>query len=145
MAVSERLRSSWSPSRLAHHDNLRSSQWSKPQNFNRPPFGWTTTTTKSLPWYPFRCVEWKATLVTEAEFYAVIPGIFIFLWIRLLFIHKTHALSSLFSNYHLIKLAIFYEFQSGRISLNVSLSDSVLETKKPQASVNSTCRTILIS
>ena len=33
----------------------------------------------------------------------------------------------------------------GRISLNISLSDSVLETKKLQAKVlNSTCRTILV-
>ena len=54
--------------------------------------------------------------------------IFMFLRIsRLSFIHKTHALSSLFSNCHEKKLAGFYEPQFGRISLNISLSDSVLK------------------
>ena len=56
-------------------------------------------------------------------------SIFIFLWIRLLLIHKTYALSSTFSIYHGKKLACFYEPQFGRISPNISLSDSVLETK----------------
>ena len=56
-------------------------------------------------------------------------SIFIFLWFRLLLIHKTYALSSMFSIYHGKKLACFYEPQFGRISPNISLSDSVLETK----------------
>ena len=39
----------------------------------------------------------------------------------------------------------FYEPQFGRISLNISLSDSVLETKKLQAKVlNLTCRGIYV-
>ena len=43
------------------------------------------------------------------------------------------------------KLACFYEPQFCRVSLNISLSDSVLETKKLQAEVlNSTCRNIQV-
>ena len=41
------------------------------QKLHRPPFEWKN---KSLLWYPFRCVEWKVTSVTAAEFCrAVIP------------------------------------------------------------------------
>ena len=55
------------------------------------------------------------------------------------------ALSSSFTIFHVKKLACFCEPQFGRISLNISLSDSVLETKKLQAKVlNLTCRTILV-
>ena len=50
-------------------------------------------------------------------------AVFIFLWIRLSIIHETHFLSSLFSNYHVNKLACFHEPQLGRISLNIA--DSV--------------------
>ena len=72
MPVSERLRSRWGPSRLAHHGDLRSSKRSKPQELHRLPFEWKN---KSLLWYPFRCVEWKVTSVTAAEFCrAVIPS-----------------------------------------------------------------------
>ena len=43
------------------------------------------------------------------------------------------------------QLAYFCEPRLGRISLNISLSDPVLETKKLQAKVlNSTCRAILV-
>ena len=65
MAVSDRIWSCWSPSRLVHHGDLRSSQYSKPQKIHRPPFEWKN---KSLLWYPFRCVEFKVTSVTAAEF-----------------------------------------------------------------------------
>ena len=61
MTVSERLWSCSGPSPLAHHGDLRSSQWSKLQKFHRPPFDWTA---KSLLWCSLRCVEWKATTVT---------------------------------------------------------------------------------
>ena len=138
MPVSERLRSRWGPSRLAHHGDLRSSQWGKPQELNRPPFEWKN---KSLLGYPFRCVEWKATSVTALSSRAI----FMFRWIRLSFIHKTLALNCLFSTCHVKKLACFYEPQFCRVSLNISLSDSVLETKKLQAEVlNSTCRNIQV-
>ena len=40
------------------------------------------------------------------------------------FIHKTNALSSFFNNCHAKKLACLYEPQFGRISLNISPSDS---------------------
>ena len=46
---------------------------------------------------------------------------------RLLFIHKTLALNNLFSNCYVKKTR---EAQFERISLNISLSDSVLETKR---------------
>ena len=53
------------------------------------------------------------------------------------------ALSSLFTICHVKKLACFHEPQFGRISLNISLSDSVLEKEKLQAKMlNSTCRII---
>ena len=71
MTVSERLRSCWSPSRLAcaHQGDLPSSHWGKPQKLNRSHFEWTT---KSLLWYPYRCVDQKATSVTAAEFYCAV-------------------------------------------------------------------------
>ena len=73
----------------------------------RLPFKWAN---KSLLWHPFQFVEWKATSVTAAELYGtVIPSNLLFLWIQLLFIHKTHTLSILFSNCHGKKLACFYE------------------------------------
>ena len=53
--------------------------------------------------------------------------VFIFLWIRLSTIHKTHFLSSLFSKYHVKKLAYFHEPQLGRISLDIA--DSVFRLK----------------
>ena len=81
------------------------------------------------------CVEWNATSVTADEFYG--SGEF-----RLSFIRKTLALNSLFSNSHVKKIACFYGTQFGWISRNISLSESVLETKKLQTKVlNSTWRT----
>ena len=62
-------------------------------------------------------------------------AIFMFRWIRLSFIHKTLALKCLFSTCHVKELACFYEPQFGRVSLNISLSDSVLETKRLHAEV----------
>ena len=62
-------------------------------------------------------------------------AIFMFRWIRLSFIHKTLALNCLFSTCHVKELACFYEPQFGRVSLNISLSDSVLEIKILQAEV----------
>ena len=50
-------------------------------------------------------------------------AIFVFLYIRLSFLHKTHVLSSLFSDCYVKKLAWHYEPQFSRISLNISLSD----------------------
>ena len=64
-------------------------------------------------------------------------AIVMFRWMRLLFILKTLALNSLFSTCHVEKLACFYESQVSWSSLNISLSDSVLETKTLQA--NSLC------
>ena len=90
--------------------------------------------------------EWNVTSVTADEFYGSVigqsscSGKF-----RLSFIHNTLALNSLFSNCHVKKLACCYESQFGLISLNISLSESVLETKKLQTKVlNSTCRTVSV-
>ena len=64
---------------------------------------------------------------------------------RLSLIHNTLAFNSLFSCSHVKKLACFYEPQFGWIWLNISLSDSFLETTKLQAKVlNSTCRNISV-
>ena len=64
MTVLERPRSCCGPTRLAHHDDLQSSQSSKPHKLHRSPF---ERRTRSLLWYPFRCVEWKATSVTAVS------------------------------------------------------------------------------
>ena len=74
MTVSERLRSCWGPSRLAHHGDLRSEIIAVKQASQ------TTSATlrvknKSFLYYPSQRVERKATSVTAAEFYgAVIPS-----------------------------------------------------------------------
>ena len=53
--------------------------------------------------------------------------------------------SCLFSTCHVKKLECCYELQFGRISLNISLLDSVFETKKLQAKeINSTWRTLSV-
>ena len=85
---------------------------------------------KRLLWCPFRCYEWRAGSFTAAEFTALSSWvIFMFLWIRLSFIHKTQALGTLFCNCHVKILVCFYEPQVGRISLNISLSVFVLRLK----------------
>ena len=54
-------------------------------------------------------------------------AIFMFLWIRQSFIHKTHALSSSFSKLSCEKICVFF---LSRILLNISPPDFVLETEK---------------
>ena len=72
-------------------------------------------------------------------------AMFMFRWIWLSFIPKTFALYTLFSTCHVKKLACFYEPQFGRSSLNISISDSVEETKNLQAKVlNSTLRAVSV-
>ena len=103
MTVSERIWSWWGPSRLAHHGDLRSSQWSKPQKLHRP-----HRKNKSLLWYPFKCVEWKVTSVIGPSFAALSSqAIFMFRWIRLSLIQKTLALNSLFSTLSCEKTRVF--------------------------------------
>ena len=71
--------------------------------------------------------------------------IFMLRKIRLPFINKTHAWTVRCLIFMGKKLASFCEPQFGRISPNISLSDSTFETKKFQAkALNSTCRTMLV-
>ena len=71
--------------------------------------------------------------------------IFMFLWIRLSIIHKTHLLSSLFSKFHVKKLGCFHEPQIGRIYPNISLSNSFLRlTNFKRKKLNSSCRIIWV-
>ena len=72
-------------------------------------------------------------------------AILTFLWIPLLFFHKTHALSSLFSNCQVKKLVFFLSATIWPDFTEFFTSHSVLETKKLQATVlNSTCWTISV-
>ena len=69
------------------------------------PFEWKN---KSLLWYPFRCVEWKVTSVTAAEFCgAVIPSD-LHVPVNSAVVHsKTLALNSLFSTLSCEKTRVF--------------------------------------
>ena len=112
---------------IAASSSWQSSVIAMEQELNRLPFEWKN---KSFLWLSFQCVEWKATSVTAAEFYgAVIPS----------------DLHVLVNSAVVHPLAYFCEPRLSQISLNIPLSDSVLETKKLRAKVlNSTCRIILV-
>ena len=129
MMVSEQMQSCWGPLCLAHHGDLQSLQWSKPQELHWPPF---KRKNKSLLWYPFRCSEWKATSESLQPSFTVLSSwaIFMFWWIRLSFIHKTLALNSLFSTCHMKKLVCFNEPHSGHFSVNIPFSFCIGD-KKP--------------
>ena len=110
MTASERLRSCRGPSWLAYHGDLWSSRWSKPQKLHRSPFegqlrACSDIFSDALSGRPHQSQQLSYTALSSR-------ATFIFLWIRLLFIHKTHALSRLFSNRHVKKLAYFMSFNS---------------------------------
>ena len=136
MTVSERLRSWWGPSQLAHHGYLWSSQWSKPQIHKSAALrvkkirACSDILSDALSGRPHQSLQPSSMALSS-------QAIVMFRWMRLLFILKTLALNSLFSTCHVEKLACFYESQVSWSSLNISLSDSVLETKTLQA--NSLC------
>ena len=120
-----------SPSRLARHGDLRTSQWIMPQKLHRPSFEWKKIRACSdilsdalsrRPHHPkrsscsgeFGCRSFIKNLPWTLCFLFVMWKTYVFLWatIRLKFV-------------------------------NISRSDSVLETKNlPTKVLNSTCRTI---
>ena len=119
-----------SPSRLARHGDLRTSQWIMPQKLHRPSFEWKKIRACSdilsdalsrRPHHPKR-----SSCSGEfgcRSFIKNLPWTLCFLSCE--------------------KLTCFYEPQFGWSSLNISCSDSVLETKNlPTKVLNSTCRTI---
>ena len=144
MPMSERLQSPWGPSQLAHmaifghcsKANLR-------KYISRPSSekirACSDILSDELSGRPHQSVQPSVTALSSR-------AIFMFRWIRLSFLHKTPSLNCLFSTCHVKKLVCFYEPRTIlRVSLNISLSDSVLESKKIQAEVlNSTCRTVQV-
>ena len=78
----------------------------------------------------------KATSVTAAECHgAVIPSD-LYVPVNSAVVHSQNTRLELFvSTCHVKELACFYEPQFGRVSLNISISDSVLETRRLQAEV----------
>ena len=130
MTVSERLRSCRSSSRLAHHGDLRSSQQSKPQKSSRPPFEWTTG--RSLLWYPLRIVLMEGHISHSSRVlrrcHLEKSSCFLKFGCRSFTKHAPWSVCFLIAMWK--KLACFYELQIGRISMNISLPDSVLETNK---------------
>ena len=126
--MSERLRSCRGPSQLAHHRDRRISREESLRNYIGRPSSeqvkaCSDILSDAMSWRPHRSQQRSITALS-------LQAIFMFLWIRLSFILNTQALCSLFSLCHGKKLARFYEPQFGRISLNISLSDSVFETTK---------------
>ena len=139
MTVSEQLRSCWGQLRLGHQGNFLPSHWSKPLKLHWLPFEWRT---KSLLWYLFQYIQWKATSVTPAELELEFWAIFVFLWMQLWFIHKTQALSSLFSYHHVNKLLWAIIQLSFTEQFN---SRIVVKAKNWQAKeLNFTCQTISV-
>ena len=101
------------------------------------PFEWAT---KSLLWSDILSDAWKATWVTAAETYsAVIPSNLHVLVNSAVAIHNTRLAQFVFVK----EPASFYEPQFSRNSLNISLSDYILETKKKiqEKVLNWTCQT----
>ena len=138
MPVSERLRSRWGPSRLAHHGDLRSSQWGKPQELIGRPSSEKIRACSDIlsdalsgrPHQSLRCHPEQS--LCSGEFGC-----------RLFIKHSPWTVCFLLVVWK--KLACFYEPQFCRVSPSISLSDSALETKKLQAEVlKSTCRTIQV-
>ena len=80
MAVSDRIWSCWSPSRLVHHGDLRSSQYSKPQKIHRPPFEWKNRSCSDIL---SDALSLKSHLSLQPSFAALSSwAIFMFQWIR---------------------------------------------------------------
>ena len=105
MPMSERLRSRWGPSRFAHHGDLRSSQWSKPQELLRHP---SSEKIRACSDILSDALSGKSHQSLQPSFAALSSrAIFMFRWIRLSFIQKTLALNSLFSTLSCEKTRVF--------------------------------------
>ena len=121
-----------------------SSSWWSPKS-NRPPFEWTTG--KSLLWYPLRIVLMEGHISHSSRVlrrcHLEKSSCFFKFGCRSFTKHTPWSVCFLIAMWK--KLACFYELQIGRISINISLPDSVLETKKLQAKVwNSICRIVSV-
>ena len=114
MSMSEQQRSCFGPSRLAYHSDLRSLQCSKPQKKHRSPFEWTELR---------GCSDILPDALSgphhsqQPSFSALSSRAIFFLWIRLSFIQKTHALRRLFSNCHEKKLFLWATIRPDFIKL----------------------------
>lgn len=129
--------SCWRPSRLAHHDDLRSSQWRSLRNYIGPPSSdqlgaCSNILSDASSGWPPQSQQASFTALSSRE-------VFMFQWIQLSFINKAQAINSLFPNCHVKKSACFYELRFGRISLNKSFSFYIRDFKTIKVS-NSTGR-----
>ena len=103
--VSERLRSCWGPSRLAHHVDLRHRSEASLRNYIGRP---SSEKIRACSDILSDALSGKSHQSLQPSFAALSSrAIFMFRWIRLSFIQKTLALNSLFSTLSCEKLACF--------------------------------------
>ena len=108
---------------------------------HRTPFEWTT---KSLLWSDILSDAWSGRPhESQQSSFTMLSSraIFMYLWIRLSLVIQ-HTSCAVF--FFVKELACFYEPQFSRNSLNISLSDYMLETKKKkiqEKGLNWTCQT----
>ena len=122
MTVSKQLRSCWNPSRLAHHgDPGHSNEASLRNNIGRPSNGQlracSNILSEELSRRPHQSHQPNVTALSSRAIF------------RLLFVHKIHALSSLFSIGLVKKTSVFLWAIIWPDSLKISLSDSVWRLK----------------
>ena len=95
---------------VSSSSDLRSSQWRKPQVLHQPLFEWkikacSDILSHALSARPHQSLQPSVTALSSR-------AIFMFRWIRLLFIHKTLALNCLFSTCHVKTLRVFMSHNS---------------------------------
>ena len=105
MPVSERIWSWWSPSRLAHHGDIRSSQKASLRNYISHP---SSEKIRACFDILSDALSGRSHQSLQPSFAALSSrAIFMFRWIRLSFIQKTLALNSLFSTLSCEKTRVF--------------------------------------